>query len=740
MEHHLPALISDLAVILMAASVVSLLFKKLNQPVVLGYIIAGFLVGPHISFFPTVLDLESLKTWSEIGVIFLLFALGLEFSFRKLARVGGAASITALVEVVAMLAIGWGAGRLFGWSQMDAIFLGGILAISSTTIIIRAFEEAGVKGRRFVNLVFGVLIVEDLVAILLLVLLSTLAISKQFSGSEMVGSVVKLLFFLTLWFLSGIFLVPSVLRRLKSIINEESLLVVSIGLCFLMVALASKAGFSPALGAFIMGSILAETTDAEKIEHLVKPVKDLFAAIFFVSVGTLIDPKALSENAAPVLILTVVTIAGKILSTTFGALVSGQPLRRSLQSGFSVAQIGEFSFIIAGLGLSLKVTSGFLYPIAVGVSALTTFTTPYLIRWADPAANALVGVLPARWVSALDAYSSAAQSAAATAEWSSIIRGYASRILLNAVLVTAIFIAAAELMPPFLSGYLESAKLVRGLSLFIAVMASAPFLWAWLLSLPARNEVRHLWRTPRYRVPLLALEFSRISSAIVLFGFLAPKLVTNRTAFLITIASTLVVLVAFSRYWRALYKWFANRFVTNLEARESAAEPAVPPIAPWDAHIARFEVAPNSEIAGQTLMDIGIRENFGVTVALIERGSRVITAPMRNERLFPFDRLSVIGTDEQIALFRTAVEASVLDGNNGVNANNFALQRVSVPAASNFCQRSIRESGIRETTKGLVVGLERAGTRILNPDSSMTIEPDDILWIVGDRRLIREVF
>ena len=738
MDHHLPALIYDLAVLLMAAAIISVVFKRLKQPVVLGYIIAGFLVGPHISFFPTILDLPNLKVWSDIGVIFLLFALGLEFSFKKLVRVGGAASITAIVEIVSMVAIGYVTGRFFGWSQMDSIFLGGILAISSTTIIIRAFDEAGVKGRRFVSLVFGVLIVEDLVAILLMVLLSTVAISNQFKGVEMMSSVVKLLFFLTLWFLSGIFLVPTLLKRFKSFLNDETLLVLSTGLCFLMVVLASKAGFSPALGAFIMGSILAETTDAEKIEHLVKPVKDLFAAIFFISVGTLIDPAALIDNAVPVAVITLVTIFGKTLSTMIGALASGQTLRHSVQSGFSLAQIGEFSFIIAGLGLTLKVTSDFLYPVAVGVSAITTFSTPYMIRYADSAADQITKMLPPRWLAALNSYSTATQGVAATTEWQSVIRQYANRVILNAVVVTAVFLTVAEFVPSFLSDYISNSRVINGLSLTIALIASAPFLWAWLMSLPAREEATRLWQIPRYRIPVIALEVLRIGSAVALFGFLAPQLVTTRMALGLTLFTTAAFLIAFSRYWSAVYRWFESRFVTNLAARETAqAAQAGPAIAPWDAHIAKLVVSPTSEVIGQTLIEAGIREKFGVTVALIERGESVITAPMRSERLFPYDRLSVIGTDEQIERFRRCVEGKSAASEVPVNAQNYSLHRILISDTSPFRARSIRDSGIRENTKGLVVGLERSGHRVLNPDSTMTIETGDILWIVGDSQRVR---
>lgn len=401
---HLPPLILDLCLILGVAAIVTLIFKKLRQPLVLGYVVAGLLVGQNTSLLPSVSDMENIHTWSEIGVIFLLFALGLEFSFRKLTKVGGTAGITAIVEASSMLAIGYFTGRAMGWSTMDSLFLGGIVSVSSTTIIMRTFEELGLKTQGFAVLVFGVLVVEDLVAILVMVLLSTLAVSQQLSGGDLLFALGKLAFFLVLWFVGGILVIPTFLNKAKKLMNDEMLLVVSIALCLVMVYLATEAGFSSALGAFIMGSLLAETVMAEKIEHLVKPVKDLFGAVFFVSVGMLIDPKTLAEHWAPVLLITVVIIAGKLTATFAGALLAGQSVKRSIQAGMSLTQIGEFSFIIAALGLSLKVTSSYLYPIAVAVSAVTTFTTPYVIKASPRFAEWIEGQLPRRFLDALERY------------------------------------------------------------------------------------------------------------------------------------------------------------------------------------------------------------------------------------------------------------------------------------------------------------------------------------------------
>ena len=364
---HLPDLMKDLALILISAGIFTIIFKWLKQPLVLGYIVAGLLAGPYIDIFPSVIDTESINVWAEIGVVFLLFALGLEFSFKKLVNVGGTAAIAATTEVISMLVIGYCLGMALGWSTMDSIFLGGMLSMSSTTIIIKAFTDLGLRNQKFTGIVFGTLIVEDLVAILMMVLLSTIAATNNFTGEVMFESIIRVIFFLILWFVIGIYFLPAFFKKAKKLMNDETLLIISLGLCLGMVALSVKTGFSAALGAFIMGSILAETIEAEHIEHIIKPVKDLFGAIFFVSVGMLVDPAILVEYAWPVIIITLVTIIGKAIFSSLGVLLSGQALKTSIQSGFSLAQIGEFAFIIASLGVSLQVIGDHIYPIIVAV-------------------------------------------------------------------------------------------------------------------------------------------------------------------------------------------------------------------------------------------------------------------------------------------------------------------------------------------------------------------------------------
>lgn len=736
---HLPVLIIDLALILAAAGVTTLLFKKIKQPLVLGYILAGLLVGPHIKFIPTVTDNESIHIWAEIGVIFLLFSLGLEFSFKKLVKVGGSASITAVVEVVSMLLIGFVAGLAMGWSTMDSIFLGGILSVSSTTIIIRAFEELNVKHKKFAGLVFGVLIVEDLVAILLLVLLSTLAVSQQFAGVEMLTSILKLCFFLVLWFIAGIFLIPTFLKKTRKLMNDETMLIVAIALCLLMVLIAVKVGFSAALGAFIMGSILAETTQAEHIEHLTKSVKDLFAAIFFVSVGMLIDPRILIDYAVPVLIITLATILGKFLSSGLGALISGQPLKTAVQTGMSLAQIGEFSFIIATLGVSLKVTSDFLYPIAVAVSAITTFTTPYLIKASEPFYLFLERTLPKKWVAALQRYSSSTAGITTLSDWKILLRAYITNTVIHSVILVALVFLGSRYLQPFITEHIINGDRGIIMSLILTLILMAPFIWALSIKRMQRTAYSHLWLNKKYtRGPLIALEVLRIALGTFFVAFLIFQFYDTFVATLIAIAIIIAGIFVFSRKLQSFYDRLENRFLGNLNARQ--AQHAQPEILPWDTHLTELIVSPDSVLVGQTLVDLAVREKYGINIALIERGKRMIPTPSRDERLYPHDKVLIIGSDDQLATVKPLFEGQGdPHEEHDFPKNEMTLQKVVINSQSPIYQQTIRDSGIREKSQGLVVGIERKGIRILNPDSNLVFENEDIVWIVGNHKKIPEL-
>ena len=445
----LSPLISDLALILICAGVMTLLFKKLKQPLVLGYIVAGFVCSPHFTFTPSVVDSANINTWSEIGVIFLLFALGLEFSFKKLMKVGGSAIMSACTIIFCMIMVGIFTGWLFDWKRMDCLFLGGMLAMSSTTIIYKAFDDMGLRQQRFAGLVLSILILEDILAIVLMVILSTLAVSQNFEGGEMVYSILKLVFFLTLWFVVGIYLIPLFLKKVRPLMSNETLLIVSLAMCFGMVYGAASVGFSPAFGAFVMGSILSETLDSEHIEKLVSPVKDLFGAIFFVSVGMMVDPTMIVEYRYPIIALVIAVILGQTIFGTLGVLLSGQPLKIAMQSGFSLTQIGEFAFIIASLGVSLHVTSNFLYPIVVAVSVITTFITPYMIRLAVPTYNIIDKCMPERWRRLLDRYSSGTSSVNHENNWKKLVSAILRIVLIFSVVSIAITILCLHFLSPF---------------------------------------------------------------------------------------------------------------------------------------------------------------------------------------------------------------------------------------------------------------------------------------------------
>jgi len=727
---HLPDFISDLAIILAVAGAVILLFKKIGQPVVLGYLVAGFLVGPEVSFLPTVQDREGIKVWAEIGVIVLLFGLGLEFSFRKLAAIGRGASITAITEIISMFGIGYLIGYLFGWNSMDSIFLGGILSISSTTIIIRAIDELGYRKRKFVNLVFGVLIVEDLIAILLMVLLSTIAVSKTFEGVQLITEAVRLGFFLTVWFLAGIFLIPWFLRKTRSMMNDETTLIVSLGLCLLMVLLATKLGFSPALGAFIMGSIFAETSDGHRIEHSLKPVRDLFAAIFFVSVGMLIQIDSLREHWFAILAISLATIFGKLLTTTAGAILAGQSLRHSIQAGMSLAQIGEFSFIIATLGLSLGVISGFLYPVAVAVSAITTFTTPYMIRLADPLYELIERKLPAPWKARLDR---PLPDIPSNEEKRAFHRAFL-RLFANSVIVIAIALATSVYLTPMTTTYI---------SLFVAIILSLPFLWA--ISSKSVSQTTTSFTQEELRLRMTRDVFSFIARnllSVALLGFVIFQFTSALFSFFIVAALTVTVGLLGVKNFSRIYHWLETRFLSNLNEKEAERLRKTSPrgpLAPWDAHLTQIQISPDSSAVGQTLSDLKLKEHLGVMVTMIERGKKQIFAPGPTTSLMPFDQLFVLGTDEQISSLQSLLEATSQNTVPETSLNDYGLYQLILSHDHRLVGQSIRTSGLREKTLGLVVGIERAGARILNPDPSTTLQASDRLWIVGKRSLIEEL-
>ena len=569
----LQPLIADLALILICAGVMTLLFKSLKQPIVLGYIVAGFLASPNMPYMPSVTDGHGIHLWSEIGVIFLLFSLGLEFSFKKILKMGAAPIIAATAIILGMMYVGSFTGSLFGWSDMDCIYLGGMLAMSSTTIIFKAFDDMGLRKERFAGLVLSVLIIEDILAIVLMVMLSTLAVSKEFEGSQMLESIVTLGLYLVLWFTVGLFFIPMVLRKLKPLMNDETLLITALALCFGMVVTASAAGFSAAFGAFVMGSILAETVEAEQIEHLVAPVKNLFGAIFFVSVGMMVDVNLIIEYIVPILSLIAAIMLGQTILSTCGFLLSGQSLKTSMQCSFSLTQIGEFAFILATLGTSLGVTSDFLYPIVVAVSVFTTFTTPYMIRLAEPAYNAVARVLPASWIAKLER-NTAEKEEEVTDELREIyntnFKRYVFILLINSVLCIAIMSLMLYYGEPFLKELLP-AQWIHLATAGITLLLCAPFLWSLLRSGSDDPGINKLYESgPRWRVRIDAYGYLRLLLAAMFVTWIVDYAIPWSSLLGIFAIIAILCLIFNSSILRKQSEAMVENFTDNLSAREKA--------------------------------------------------------------------------------------------------------------------------------------------------------------------------
>jgi CPA2 family monovalent cation:H+ antiporter-2 len=614
---------------------------------------------------------------------------------------------------------------------MNSLFLGVILSISSTTIILKTFDELGVKTQKFAGNVIGALIVQDILAILMMVMLSTVAVSQQFSGSELMQSVLKLIFFLTIWFVAGIFFIPTLLKKAKHLLTDEMLLIVSLALCLLMVLFAANVGFSPALGAFIMGSIIAETTQAEHIEHLVKPVKDLFGAVFFVSVGMLINPEMLVKYAVPVGILTFAVILGQSFLSTIGALFSGQPLKQSIQTGMSLSQIGEFSFIIATLGMTLNVTSDFLYPIIVAVSAITTFTTPFMVKISTPFSIYLEKKLPRRWVKRIERYSANTEAIKSVSTWQIVLRAY----LIQVVILSIIIVAIISLSSKYILPLVQDSRFGNAIAALITIVLLSPFLWALSLRRVATKQVQELMQVRKYQGPIIVLVFFRIVLSLFYIGFILNTFFSPIIAF-IALVIAVVSYVLFPKKLHAFYNKIEGHFLKNYHGREiEKTNKRQNVLSPWDGHMANFNIALASNIVGKTLEELRIREHFGINIATIKRGDITINIPLRSERLFPGDEICVIGTDEQVVAFKNYLDQHEIDLPEEILEDEIILQQLELK--NRVCiGKSIRESEIREKTHGIIVGIERNGKRILNPESHLILESDDTLWIAGDKKKI----
>lgn len=743
-------MVQDLCVIMLTAGVTSLLFKLLKQPVVLGYIVAGMLVGPYVLGEAWVTDVKSVDTWGQIGVLFLLFSLGLEFSFKKLLQVGSTAIIAAGTIVVGMMALGFLVGRLFGWTEMNALFLGGMLCMSSTTIVFKALDDMGLRNHQFARICFGILVVEDLFAVVLMVLLSSIATSRSFEGKALLLEVGKLVGYLVIWFVVGIAVLPTFLRRFKKLLNNETLTIFVVGLCLGMVLLAVGAGFSSALGAFVMGSLMAETLEAERIERLMEPVKNIFGSIFFVSVGMMINPALLIDYWLPILSITLVVIVGQILFASFGTLLSGQSLKVSLQTGFSLVQIGEFAFIIAALGQSLGVTDSSLYPIVVAVSVITTFLTPFVMRGADPTFRFVNSHLSQGTRLFLENYSRNRNTVTQQSTFQRLFRKTLVAIFVYGILIVFIYLLFFRVINPWLEEVLPNMVpdwLVGGVELTLLLLISSPFIYAIAHGGHTKGAYE-LWHSGSFqKAQLIALYLLRIVVSVNIVAYAIYRIFSFTSGVVAAVAILLVLIIMMSRGVRRNARSMTQRFTGNLTAREKSAEQQRTvsrrfegSLLSYDVHISDFELDPNSAFCGRSLMQLNIRERSGVSVVRIVRGGININIPGGRTVLYPSDKIVVAGSDEQIARFSQMIEGSRQMRKKGETQTrtHVTLERFVVTPDNQLIGTTLMQSGIREQAQCIVMGIERDSRLITNPDPALQFQEGDVVLVAGETERIKQ--
>ena len=755
---HLPPIIADLAMILLVAGITTIIFKKLNQPLVLGYIIAGIITGPNFPYFPTIMDTENIATWSEIGVIFLLFALGLEFSFYKLKSVGSTAFIGTTCEILGMLFMGFCAGKFLGWSNMNSVFLGGMLSMSSTTIIIKAFNDLNLR-ENFTEIVFGMLIVEDIAGIIMMVLLSTIAVASNGISTAALGmSVVRLIFFLVLWFVCGMYLVPTFYKKAKNLMNEEMLIVVSIGLCLGMVVLATHMGFSSALGAFIMGSLIAEAPNLHTIEKLVNPIKDLFGAVFFVSVGMLVNPTLLLQYWVPVVVIIATTIIGKLIFSTLGVLLGGQSLRNSVHAGFSLAQIGEFSFIIAGLGTSLGVTSDFLYPIVVAVSVSTTFTTPYFIKGAEGGYRLLQKILPTKILNYLNRNTNADKVHHDGSDWQNYLSNFIVRMLICITLLTAIILAAYYYFIDAAATFLKPPFHYYGATVFTLILMS-PIIRALLVSKEQNTLFTLLWlKNKANRIPLSFFMIFKICLAMAAVAITLLYIAKLPLYIVVPITLVLLYLTSKSAWLLSQYLNIKSNFLINLNAKHLKEYRETKGLSTNnyfgnELKLGYFSITENSGFIGKTLASSQFRTIYGCNIVQIINGGKITPIPQHNYQFGANDKLLVIGTSDQMRILKVAIKNPEIGMNTETEPITLAEfnqkmnempekermypYSILVDKKSNLLGKTLRSQNFRTTLNAVAIGIVRGDYTITDPSPDLTFQTGDLIWLMGQKNMIK---
>lgn len=790
--HHIPLLITDLALILTVAAAATIICRKLKQPLVLGYVVAGFLIGPAVDWFPNVADSEGISTWSEIGVIFLMFGLGLEFSIVRLLNVGKAAVITAVTEMALMIAAGMLCGTALGWSFFSSLFLGGMLAISSTTIIIKAFDDLGLKGKKFTELVFGSLVVEDIMGIFMMVVLSTMAVSASLDGGAVVVELGQMALYLVAWFALSVIFVPSLLSRVVHIVSDEILLVASLALCLCMVALANAIGFSSALGAFLAGSILAGTAQVHRIESLFKSVKDLFGAVFFVSVGMLLSPDAVVQNAPAIIAITLVTLLGKPVFTFLGAMLSGQSLKTSVKCGMSLSQIGEFSFIIAALGASLGVTGDFLYPIIVAVSVITTLTTPVYVKNSDRLYRALAKVLPGRILERID---SAKDETDSTEGASNLWANHAKRWTLKVVLVVLSATASVEVLKKIIEPLLATAIPNEALSwtVMVTCVVITGLFMSNVFHADRTTEFNVLWmKDKRNHIPLTLLTIIGAVICVGMVFFIVNASGVGQSPIPYLIALIVTGAMAVSKRIHSLFIRLETSFIGNLnesiiaERRDALSDEeretwvkrnlyvvevettrmlqhreAIPPLGLSPLKSLANAPAAKQQPQGEQSADFMYGLAYGLDLIAIQRGDRRIECatlarltkselaqriidPSNPLCIQEGDVLTFLGTeDEADAYLQSLVADGVLDEEQAcsISLDEYLSGRPAIPdatcfaidvdASSPLAGTTIAASQLKERYGSLVVALRHNWLLKLRPQHNMRISAGDRIWLMG---------
>ena len=748
-------MIHDLCIIMLTAGITSLLFKFFKQPVVLGYIVAGMIAGPYLFGSSWINNTESVGTWGEIGVLFLLFAMGLEFSFKKLLQMGSTALIAAGTVVVGMMSVGFLLGRLLGWDEINSLFLGGMLCMSSTTIVFKAIEDMKLGTHKFANVAFGILVVEDLFAVILMVLLSSIAVKKEFAGAELLMEIVKLIGYLVLWFVIGIVLIPTFLKKFRKLLNDETLTIFAIGLCLGMVLLAMGAGFSSALGAFFMGSVLAETLEAEHIDRLIQPIKNLFGAIFFVSVGMMINPELLLQYWVPIAIITLTVIMGQITFASIGTLLSGQSLKVSLQTGFCLVQIGEFAFIIANFGQTAGVTDKSLYPIVVAVSVITTFLTPFIMRLSGPAERLINKHMSPGIKLFLDNYAERKSTVTESSLWKSYLRKVTSTMLLSGVVTTFIYLIHFQAISPFvlskatwfesMLGEEYSLMMMKIFSLVIVLSVASPFIYNISSRHRVNKDTQTLWNSGNHQKAwLVGLQLLRLLIGLGFVSYAIIRIFTLTTGMLVSISLLLIIVIMFSRIVRKRSRNLKERFNHNLAAREVSAIRKRPitksfesSLLPYDIHISTFTLPAESTFRGKMLNQINIRKQSGASIVRIIRGGVFTNIPGGEKHVYPGDQIVVAGTDEQIDKFKLMIEKSIMHENKIDTRERVTLEHFTLEEGNPLIGCTITESGIRDKARCIVMGIKRGENYLMNPEPQVVFEPEDIVLVAGETNKLK---